>query len=49
MALGELAEGLACFAVIEKYLAVGSDARKVVPTLRVPYVLDELGMRLDCL
>ena len=47
MALGELAEGLACLAIVQEYLAVGSDARKVVPTRRVPHVLDELGVCLD--
>ena len=47
MALGELAEGLACLAIIQEYLAVGSDARKVVTTRRVSYVLNELGVRLD--
>jgi hypothetical protein len=47
VAFGELAEALACLAVVQENLAVGSDARKVVPARRVPHVLDELCMRTD--
>ena len=47
MALRELAYSLAPFSLVQEDLPVRSDARKVVPTRRVPDVLHELGVCLD--
>lgn len=46
MALREFAQRLAQLAVIQKDLPIRSDARKVVSARRIPYVQDELGVRL---
>jgi len=47
VALRELAYSLAPFSLVQEDLPVRSDARKVVPTRRVPDVLHELGVCLD--
>ena len=47
MAPREFAQTIAHLAVIQKDLPVGSDARKVVSTWRIPHVQSKLGVRLD--
>ena len=47
MAPGKLAEGIACLAVVQENLAVGSDTRKMVPAWRVSHVVDEVCVRMD--
>lgn len=45
----ELTYSLAPFSLVQEDLPVRSDARKMVSTWRVPDVLHELGVCLDCL
>lgn len=47
MALRKFTQTIAHLAVIQKDLPIGSDARKVVSTWRIPYVQGKLGVRFD--